>query len=1028
LVLSGANTYAGSTTISGGVLQADFGVGILASSQLILDGGVFRFNNSSDNIFAPNLGTSGGTFNWTANGGGFSAGVGALNVNVNGGTLISWGTTVGTNLVGTLKLSSTAAANATTFQNAINLGSAARTVQVDDNPDSTADYAILSGVLSGTGPLVKTGSGTLRLTGAANSYTGDTTVQDGQLILAKSAGYAIPGNLAFTATTGKPFVILNGSNQINIVKTVTFSGGAAGFFELHGYNQTLGGISDATGYGVIENTQDETDVTLNSTLTVSNASANSFNGYLRDTNTGTGKLALSKTGGGALTLSGANISYSGGTTIAAGKLVLQDITNAAYLTYGIANNAALDLNATNANLNFAGAISGSGAVNVNVANGHTMTFSGAAGNTCTGITTLSGGDVNLAKTSGAAIYRDLKFGGNTSFFISLLGNNQIDPASKLTWISTDGYQEVKLLGHNLSVAGISDSSGRGVIENTWGETGYGAATLTVTNSADGSFNGYLRDSVYGDGTIGLIKAGAAKLTLSGTNVGGYTGGLTVNAGTLEYSGGTLPKCNYTVTGGTLSLGSKSQSITGFQITGGTVNGTGTLTSSTAYDIQAGTVNPILAGTSIDLNKTGSGTAILANNETYTGLTTVSAGILQLGNGSTTGHVEGNIVINAGGTLVVSRSSSIVYANKVSGMGTLVKSGSRTLTLSGANAFSGNIAVNGGTLDYSGNSTTPAGAYTISAGILSLGSKSPSMSGLKITGGSVTGSGTLISSTAYDVQAGTIYASLGGSAGLVKSTAGTAYLYGANGYGGGTTVAAGTLYASGGASLGATGSPISVQGGATLQFGAAMPMQSNAVLSNSGKVSGAISLADGAKALGSGTFGTVSVLANGTFSPGNSVGSATSGTTTWDAGGKYLFEINNTQGAAGSNWDVWNMTGNLSITGASPFTIVLSSLSAANQPAPLVNFDPLAFYSWLVASTTGTISGFTPTAVQVDTSLFQNDKSQGSFWVSESGDAKQLYLNYTSAVPEPGTLALLLLGMCLLAAVGFAKTSLFRGVL
>ena len=62
-----------------------------------------------------------------------------------------WGTTVGSQIVGTLKLSSATAANVTTFQNTVNLNGADRTIFVDDNPNSTADNAVMSGAISGSG-------------------------------------------------------------------------------------------------------------------------------------------------------------------------------------------------------------------------------------------------------------------------------------------------------------------------------------------------------------------------------------------------------------------------------------------------------------------------------------------------------------------------------------------------------------------------------------------------------------------------------------------------------------------------------------------------------------------------------------------------------------------------------------------------------------------------------------------------------------------------------------------------------------
>ncbi|HLA86298.1 MAG TPA: PEP-CTERM sorting domain-containing protein [Thermoguttaceae bacterium] len=162
LKIATTSTYNGTTTISGGSLQAD-----LAAGFLTLGGGVLQSNSAQ--TFTRALGTSGSTFRWNTGGGGFSAGAGAMTVNVGNESALTWGTTVGTHLVGTLKLNSSTSTNVVTFQNSINLGGGDRTVQVDDNADSSADYTVMSGVLSGTGLLTKTGAGLLYLNGSAGA-------------------------------------------------------------------------------------------------------------------------------------------------------------------------------------------------------------------------------------------------------------------------------------------------------------------------------------------------------------------------------------------------------------------------------------------------------------------------------------------------------------------------------------------------------------------------------------------------------------------------------------------------------------------------------------------------------------------------------------------------------------------------------------------------------------------------------------------------------------------------------------------
>jgi autotransporter-associated beta strand protein len=303
-----------------------------------------------------------------------------------------------------------------------------------------------------------------------------------------------------------------------------------------------------------------------------------------------------------------------------------------------------------------------------------------------------------------------------------------------------------LLGNQQTLAGIVDSSGRGIIENAEQQSGISSnGTLTINNTANCTYGGYIRNGDFAangasTGLLALVKSGPGTLTLLGGNCSAYTGGLTVNAGTLDYSGaGVLPgtpvaypsgptgptspatitPCPYTINGGTLNIGWLSASIGPLQISGGTLTGTGTLVSNAAYDVEAGTVNAVLGG-SVGLNKTTAGVATV-NAPIYIGTTNVSSG---------------------------------------------------TLNLTGA---------------------LPTGNYAISGGTLNTGALSASIGALQITGGTLTGTGTLVSNAAYDVRGGRVDAILsGGSIGLTKSGPATALLTGANSYGGRTTVAGGTL--------------------------------------------------------------------------------------------------------------------------------------------------------------------------------------------------------------------------------------------
>ena len=95
LTMTASNSYTGTTSIRCGTLQADFGVRIPSNSFLCLDGGVLQSGGAGAANYTRSLGVSGGAFQWTANGGGFSAGAGPATVNVGGsGATLAWGTSV----------------------------------------------------------------------------------------------------------------------------------------------------------------------------------------------------------------------------------------------------------------------------------------------------------------------------------------------------------------------------------------------------------------------------------------------------------------------------------------------------------------------------------------------------------------------------------------------------------------------------------------------------------------------------------------------------------------------------------------------------------------------------------------------------------------------------------------------------------------------------------------------------------------------------------------------------------------------
>ena len=147
----------------------------------------------------------------------------------------------------------------------LDLNGGARTIQVDDNPNSSGDFASLSGAVGdsvGGASLTKTGLGTLYLKGAAsNTYTGLTTIANGTVVLAKTGGaVAIAGNILLSepGDGNSTYLVLNGDNQIASTSVITFSTPVAwSHLELQGHAQTLAGIvSDP--WSFVEAAEDDT--------------------------------------------------------------------------------------------------------------------------------------------------------------------------------------------------------------------------------------------------------------------------------------------------------------------------------------------------------------------------------------------------------------------------------------------------------------------------------------------------------------------------------------------------------------------------------------------------------------------------------------------------------------------------------------------------------------------------------------------------------------------------------------------------
>ena len=369
-------------------------------------------------------------------------------------------------------------------------------------------------------------------------------------------------------------------------------------------------------------------------------------------------------------------------------------------------------------------------------------------------------------------------------------------------------------GGNAAAAGSSGDRGFGSGGSGGsGGTGLfftsGSANLTVTGTVRGADGGAAGASgpassgaSAGAGGEGIVGSSLTIVT-SGTIAGGMSGDGASQAAALHFTGG-FNKLTFL------------NASTG--LSGGIVIDTGaTLIFDQPTTVTVG--NVISGGGSVI--KQDSGTLIISGANTYTGGTTISGGVLQIGDGGTSGAIIGDVLNNS--ALIFNRSDDIVFAGAISGSGDLQKIGAGSLTLNGANTYSGGTTINAGTLALSGaGSLAATGALNLAASgaefDISAASGDRTIGALSGVAGSTIalGANTLtFGDSTNQVFAG----SIGGSGAVVKQGTGTQTLTGANTYTGGTTIAAGTLALGAGGSLAATGS-VDLASGTTFSISAA----------------------------------------------------------------------------------------------------------------------------------------------------------------------------------------------------------------
>jgi autotransporter-associated beta strand protein len=545
-----------------------------------------------------------------------------------------------------------------------------------------------SGVILGTASLVKSGNGTLTLSGA-NTFSGGTTISGGALQIGDGGTTgSVVGNI-----TNNALLIYNRSDLLTNSSVVSGSGAltksGSGTLTLSGANTYVGGttisggalqIGDGGTAGSVVG-----DITNNALLIYNRSDA------VTNSSVVSGGGALTKSGNGTLTLSGAN-TYTGKTLVSGGTLGLDG----------------------------AGSISSSSALEV--ASGGTFSMTGAslasnnvtvAGLTGAGTVTGAAGTLTVSKPNNSSDVFTGKIQGGVG--LTLTGPTQL-------WLAgSNNYTGSTVVGSD-NVLNLVDANGLG-------------STAAGTTVASG---GVLRLQGTNGGGSG-ITVGAEALSLSGLGRANTGGALRSVSGTNTWQGAITLAAD-------ARIGAAANSVLTLDVASGNAIEAANFNLGTegAGHIQVN--DAINLGTG-SLTKLGTGSLILAASNSYSGGTVLNEGTLRLGNANAAGsgmitQVTNNstLQINTGGTVAnamsifnvqtlqtvtlsgnktlnnatynVAPETTTTESGVLTGSGGITKQGTGTLIVTASNSFTGAIDVQAGLLNL--NSSTGGAAASVAS--------------------------------------------------------------------------------------------------------------------------------------------------------------------------------------------------------------------------------------------------------------------------------------------------------------------------
>jgi len=698
LMLAGANTYTGTTTIGGGVLQANV-ADAASTSGALGNGGSIRFTGGTLQYTASSAGTD-----WSSR---ITSSTGAIAIDTNGQNVSLTGTALAsTNTGGLTKLG---------------LGTLSVTMGSSTLSGTTT---INGGVLriANPGDLIGYGANRFLINNASTLIVTNTTGGNRSVILNS-------GTVVFDAAGGGTLVIGSGNHlsQANATTTVRTTGGVQNLMS----GGTTGGFINGQSAGVVvfdvaRGTDPSVDLLMSASLQNIN---------IQKTGSGILSVRYGTSGTLGITVSQGTFDVGGSATLASGAFS------------GTIANSGLFQYSSSANQTLSGTISGTGALTQ--AGASTLTLSGS--NAYMGATTVSSGTLvaggasafgaqsgNIVASGGVLNLGGYGFTrtGTVSFTGGTTQSGTItnDTVAFVAQAGTVSAVLAGAAGLTKSTSGTFTLSGA---NNFSGTTNINAGTLQIGNNgttgglssssaitgSSGATLAFSRTDNYGGSFANTIGGGigvtlrSGTLTLSGSNT--YTGATAINAGVLAVGGSSALAGggNVGFGGGTLQFSASN-----------TVDYSGRIRSSgSAISIDTN-AQAVAFASGIDSTNTGglaklnSGTLTLSGSNAYGGATTVSGGQLRIANSSALGSTADGTTISGSGVLGLDGSGGpLSIAENI----TIATTQTGALAnLSGTNTLTGLVTITSSPVDY-----RVAAGRTIFAG----GITSSNNSGLGLNG-------------------------------------------------------------------------------------------------------------------------------------------------------------------------------------------------------------------------------------------------------------------------------------------------------